>query len=82
VHHDRRKLRERREGRSPAPTARFQLIFYEREKFCKSPSWLEGSSKKEGLVGLMFDAVYYTTTLVHPLLLHSPSAIYINVRSV
>ena len=34
-----------------------------------------------GFVSLMVDAVYYPTTPVAPLLPHSPSVIYIHVRS-
>ena len=49
--------------------------------FCKVPSWQPSPREGRGLtggggfVGLMFDAVYYLTTPVAPLLPHSPAAI-------
>ena len=55
VYHDRRKLRKRREGRSPVPS---KYNSYEWEMYCEAPDRREGGSYKEGFVGLMLDAVY------------------------
>ena len=55
--------------------------FYEWEMHCKAPNWRQGGSWEEGFAGLMLDAVYYPTTPGAPLFPHSPSVIYIHVRS-
>ena len=54
---------------------------YKWEMYCKAPNRREEASQEEGSVGLMLDAVYYSTTPVAPLFPHSLSVIYIHVRS-
>ena len=50
-------------------------------RYCKSPNRRQGASWEEGFAALNLDAVYHPTTLGATLFPHSPSAIYIHVRS-